>query len=74
MGGSKEGAPRQGCAPPRGPNSFTCMQFSAKEYISTPTLRVGAPQENPRFATASHYISVTLILQREFDEFIDSAS
>ena len=41
IGGSKGG--RQGCAPPRGPNSFIFMQFSAKNWKIIAFLGVGAP-------------------------------
>ena len=43
---------RQGRAPPRGPNSFIFMQFSAKKWKIIAILGVGAPPgENPGSAT-----------------------
>ena len=44
------GAP--GTPPPRGPNSFIFMQFSAKNVRNSPNLGVGAPPgKNPGSAT-----------------------
>ena len=38
--------------PPRGPNSFIFMQFSAKNLQNNPTYGVGkSPWENPRSTT-----------------------
>ena len=50
IGRSKE---TPGMRPPGGPNSFIFMYFSAKKWVSTTTLGVGAPSGNPGSATVT---------------------